>query len=149
MKRFRFPLEAALRLRRRKVEAAEAALAEIEARRTAALRKAVELETQSAAVRESIGNRGALRGSDLRLADGASQGLLLQARFSRETARRLDRDAAAARKALVQARREVETLERLRERALQEWRQAAGREEEALAAELFLARFAKRDNQDQ
>ena len=148
MKRFRFPLEAALGLRRRKLEAAEAALAAVEARRAAALDQALSLETKSAAIRDSIGKAGPLRGLDVRQADSASQDLLLQAKLRRGDAARLEREAAEARKAVLAARREAEALERLREQALQQWRAAAGREEEALAAELFLARFPNRDNQD-
>jgi hypothetical protein len=41
-------------------------------------------------------------------------------------------------------RREVETLESMRERSLAEWRRGVDREEEALAAELYLARFSMR-----
>lgn len=148
MKRFQFPLEAALKLRRRRVESAEAALAQIEGRRTAALRQAAAFEAQSAAVRESVGAVLILRGVDLRRAEAASQGLLVQAQSARQATRSMDGDLDRARAALLHARREAEALERLREQTLREWRLAAGREEEALAAELFLARFAKRDNQD-
>jgi flagellar export protein FliJ len=148
MRRFQFPLEAALKLRRRNVEGAEAALAQIEGRRMAAIRQAAALEAESAAVRESIGRTHILRGVDLHRADATSRALLVQARAAHQAARNLDGEMHKARAALLHARRDAETLERLREQCLREWRQAAGREEEAVAAELFLARFAKRDNED-
>jgi hypothetical protein len=40
----------------------------------------------------------------------------------------------------MEARRQAELLERLREKALGQWRAAANKEQEDLASELFLAK---------
>ena len=140
MKRFRFPLETLLTLRRRKLETLEAELGALQRRRQASLEHAAALEQKSVEARESIGAEGAIRGADLRLIDASSQAMLKQAEASREVARRLERELAEGRTAVLQARREAEALEKLRERSLGHWRRAAAHEEEALAAELYLAR---------
>lgn len=144
MKRFRFPLDALLALRRRKLEKFDAELAALEQRKAASLRRAAELERRSAETRASVQVAARIRGSDLRRIDASAQAMLQQAAESRQAANNLERELAKARQALLHARREVETLDNLRERGLQEWRRAADREDEALAAELYLARHNRR-----
>jgi hypothetical protein len=51
------------------------------------------------------------------------------------------RRIAAQREQVLKAERDVRLLEKLRERRLVEWQTAADREQEALASELFLARW--------
>ena len=147
MKRFRFPADSLLGIRRHALQGLEGALAAIEARRAEALRRAQDFELQSRSARESIEGGKLLRGADVRLAAAVSETMLLQACASHAAAAALERDAAAARRKVLRARRAVETLERLREKSLSEWRHAARLEEEALAGELFLARLPRRDNQ--
>ena len=147
MKRFRFAPEALLSLRRHMMRQMEAALADVETRRAGASRDAEDLEKRSFEARRSIDVGGLVRGSDLQRAAVASEAMLLRAADLHRSARALERDATAARRKVLRARRDVETLEKLRERSLAEWRRNAQRQEEALAAELFLARMARRDNQ--
>ncbi len=56
----------------------------------------------------------------------------------------LERQAEGAlieqRRRLIQARRDAELLERLKQKALEDWQAAADREQETLASELFLAK---------
>ena len=145
MKRFRFAPEALLALRRRKLEKDEAELPALQARREAALRRAAELERQSDRARAAVQEGARLRGADLRLADASAQALLQSADQARGGALALDADLAKVRRAVLQARRNVEVLEALRERALAGWRRAADKEEETLAAELYLARRSRLD----
>jgi hypothetical protein len=51
------------------------------------------------------------------------------------------RRITAQQQQVVKAERDVRLLEKLRERRLAEWQTAADREQEALASELFLARW--------
>jgi flagellar export protein FliJ len=148
MKRFRFPLDALLALRRRKLQGREAALAKLQARRAETLERAGKLERQSAATRASLDSGAPLQGANLRLASAACEAMLLGARAGRQAAARLQPEINEARRGVLETRREVETLDRMRERSLDEWRRAADREQEAIAAELFLARFSKGDNDD-
>jgi flagellar export protein FliJ len=143
MKRFRFPLDTLLALRRRKLEKHEAELAALQRRHAAYLQTAADLERRSAEARASIPAQASIRGADLRLIDASSQAMLEQAQASRESAGLLARDLAQARQAVLSARRNAEALEKLREQGLEQWRRAAAREEEALAAELYLARMRK------
>lgn len=140
MKRFQFRLDALLALRRRKLEKLEAELAALERRKAASLRRAAELERSSAETRASVQAAGRISGAELRRIDASAQAMLQQARESRQAADNLGREVAKSGKALLHARREVDTLDNLRERSLGEWRRANEREEEALAAELYLAR---------
>ena len=140
MKRFRFSLETLLTLRKRKLEKLEAELTALQRRRLDLLGRAAELERRSNEARGAIQLAGRISGADLRRIDASAQALLEQARESRVAARRLERDLAGARKAVLQARQGVEALDKLRERGMEEWRRAADKEEEALAAELYLAR---------
>ncbi len=48
------------------------------------------------------------------------------------------------RQRVMVARRDAELLERLKRKALDEWQSASNREQETLAAELFLAKRARR-----
>ena len=143
MKRFRFAPEALLGLGRRKLERAEADLVAIEGRRQASLARADALERQSAEVRQGIALTSRIRGADLRLADASAQSLLRAAQESRRAARAAESGVAQASQAVVEARRNVEALESLRERHLAAWRREADKEEEALAAELYLARHRR------
>ena len=54
------------------------------------------------------------------------------------------RRIAAQRERLLKAERDVRLLEKLREKRVAEWQLAASREQEALAAELFLARWHRK-----
>ncbi|HEV3145726.1 MAG TPA: hypothetical protein VGZ47_17695 [Gemmataceae bacterium] len=47
---------------------------------------------------------------------------------------------------VLEARRQFELLERLREKALTEWRAAGNKEQEEMAAELFLAKSIRERN---
>ena len=140
MKRFRFPLEALLAIRQRKLGKLEAEVGALQRKRMETLESAAALEQRSAEARESIGGQHVMRGADLRLIDASSQAMLEQAHASREQARRLEHELVEGRKAVLQARRDAEMLEKLRERDLEEWRREVDREEEALASELHLAR---------
>ena len=145
MKRFRFAPDALLALRRRTLEKHEAELAGLQARREAAFQRAAELERQSERARAAVQEAPRLRGADLRLADASAQALLQASDQARGGAQALDADLARARQVVLQARRNVEVLEALRERSLAEWRRAADKEEETLAAELYLARRSRPD----
>jgi len=148
MKAFCFALENVLAWRRSELERAE-----LQFQRSAAALAAVEqaiAELNAEGIRTEILVRGwsPVSGSDL-AALGAFRNRLHQRRG--ELA---DRQSAclgrlgAERAALLEARRRVRLLERLRERRWKDWRTAADKEMEALAAETHLARWRGRSKQD-
>ncbi|MCB9385605.1 MAG: hypothetical protein H6509_13395 [Bryobacterales bacterium] len=149
MKAFRFPLEALLRLRRRKVERAEAELASLENRRRGALQRAGAFEQRSLDTRASIGLAGRMRGSDVRRAAASSQALQEQAAEARRAAKTLEAELAPARRAVLAARSDLEALELLRDKALRQWRLEADKQQHALAEELYLARRFRRSSSDE
>lgn len=141
MKAFHFPLEAALKWRRTRLEAEEAALARLVAERDRALAEAREnLEAGARAARELIGAPQAAA-SELWALDGYRRAVTSRARVLQERARAAERRVDAQRARLQEARRQCRLLENLKERRLAEWRQEADREVENFAADSFLARW--------
>jgi flagellar export protein FliJ len=137
---FRFGLEKVLEWRRLELEREEsafqrklAALADLDRRHAeleaAALRAEIE-------VRESKG----ISGTDL----AALGGFRTRARNEQQRLSSLraacEKEAAAQRTAMLEARRRLRLFERLRERRWQGWERARDRELEELAAEAYLAR---------
>jgi flagellar biosynthesis chaperone FliJ len=140
MKRFDFPLERVRQWRREMAQLEEhklrqlfSALSGIEDRlaRLAAERAEAEdaVFTPTGADAEQLGRLDSFRGFIRAQA----------ATIGREKAR-LETQIAAQRARLVEASRQFELLERLQRKALLAWRQAGAKEQEDLAAELFLAR---------
>lgn len=62
----------------------------------------------------------------------------------REKRAECERRITAQRECVLKADRDVRLLEKLRQKRLAEWRMAADHEQEALAAELFLAKWGRR-----
>jgi hypothetical protein len=138
---FRFGLERVLELRRRQLEAAEgrfrlqaAALAELDATRAA-------LESAAAEADREVRRWPSVNGRDL--AALAEFRLHVRAREQSLSAQRTEgeRELAERQREMLEARRRCRLLERLKERRWGEWREAANRELEALAAESYLARW--------
>jgi flagellar FliJ protein len=146
MKRFQFTLDPALRLRRRREEEAQVALAERQ-------RSLVREEAQLAELRRDLRRheqaradlqRRALDVSALvdadRYGDALYRALLLQEERVHAAAEAVE----AARAQLHRCRVDRETLERLRERRLEDHRREALREEQEALDEAFVLRW-KRD----
>ena len=141
MRRFRFGPEALLAMRQRKLGKLEAEVEALQRKRIETLETAAALDRGGARRRESRSagdRRCAVRtcGSSMRLREPCwSRRRPLVSR-----ARRLKLELMEGKRAVLEARREVEALEKLRERSLKAWRRKAEREEEALASEIYLAR---------
>lgn len=141
MKKFRFPLERLLNYRRAQLAAEQAKLEKILAEQRALRERRAALEREDRAIRENL----------RRLPELASAELEAAAMFRRyaetETVRLLSAEGELAsrlerqREAVLCARREVEVLERLRERKREDWRRELDREMEAQVAELVIARW--------
>jgi len=58
--------------------------------------------------------------------------------------RQMEAQVEQQRQRVIIARRDAELLERLKRKALDEWQAASGREQETLAAELYLAKRVRR-----
>lgn len=143
MKAFQFSLERALEWRRAELEQAEARFKQETAELAAIERQRAESEALD--LRAEIEVRGwqPVSGEDL----GALGAFRAGMRRHRELlqARRLEceRTLAERQKEMMEARRRVRLLERLKERRLAEWRAAFDRELEQQAAESYMAQWAR------
>jgi hypothetical protein len=141
VKKFSFPLETARTLRRRVWEQAEETLLRILAEERQLARRRRELAEDTLAECRATLFRLEFDSRDLarleRIRDwAAAENLRLEARLH-ETQRR----AAEQRTRLIDARRQYEVLESLREKQYELWLQDLHREEEKTTAELFSARW--------
>ncbi len=139
MKPFRFPLEKALEWRRQQLEMEESrfkqklgALAELD-------RSRAELEASAIRAELEIRTRSDISGQDLSAL--AAFRAHLQKKEHTLAVRRAEcqHQADVQHQAMLEARRRCRLLERLRERRFAEWRTAAEREVEQLAADSHLA----------
>jgi hypothetical protein len=144
MKAFQFPLQKALDWRRTQLELAEArvqqqlaALAELDRTRAelAAARQRTELQVRQLS---------SIEGRDLMALGSFRQAA--QARDRVLATRRLEcqKELALRQTAMLETRRRYRLLERLKERRWTEWQSAAGKELDELAADSYLAQWARR-----
>ncbi len=145
MKRFEFPLERIRQYRKLQMETEQARLEECRARLLAVeelFRELARQREQSAAdirVQEAAGN-------ELEVSSPAQaaqfRGYLGRVETMLEARRRTAEDALEAqRKVVIAARQKFEVLDRYRGTSLKTWQSDFNREQEALASELFLAKW--------
>ena len=140
MKRFEFSLETVRRWRREQAGVEELSLRQLlaEKQRVAAARAQIERESAQT-VRELLGQTTV---GSLELESQDSFRLYVRGRirdFDHQE-KQCDEKIAAQRERVLEARRQAELIERLRQKAWTEWRAAGNREQEEMAAELFLAK---------
>jgi flagellar export protein FliJ len=140
MKRFQFPLDRVLRWR-----AGQAALEELKLEQLCDSLARLNQEKREVESRRSVSERDLLGQAWIQAA--ALQSLDRYRRHARDKIRdfeQQEKHAAAQmeeqRQRVIQARKNAELLERLKQKALEEWQAACDREQETLATELFLAR---------
>ena len=145
MKRFTFPLETARQWRNRQAEIQEMRLQQLVAEKQNIEDRRVALDEELDRERRRIGD-GAI--DVQRLASLDRYATFVTRDQHRLAAARADceRRIEAQRAVLMEARRAFQLIERLKEKALIEWQAAGAKEQEELAAELFLARRAREES---
>ena len=144
MKRFEFPLDRVRRWRAEQASLEELKLQQFraEAERLAGQKRALEAEASQSA-REVLAQASI---EPIQLTTLESYGLHLRRRILELT--NLQRQAEARvleqRLRVLEARRQFELLDRLHQKAWLEWRAASNKEQEDLAAELYLAQAARK-----
>jgi len=144
VKRFWFPLETARRWRERQADMEEARLQALFAEKQAIERRMAALADELQAEHRRIEDR---------TCDARELAMLDEFRtwVNREKHRLIavraecERRIAAQQAALVEARRRFQLVDRLKEKALIEWHAANAKEQEDLAAELYLARKVREE----
>ena len=140
MKRFDFPLEKVREWRREQAELEERKLQKLygDLEGIAAERARIEAELEEAVI--AVRAQAQPLPADLANLDQyreyARQCLLR----NRQRGAECEKQIALQRQALVEARRRFELLDRLRQKAWAEWNAAREKEQEELAAELYLAK---------
>jgi hypothetical protein len=140
MKRFDFPLERVRRWRLEQLNLEELKLQQALAeRQTLALAKEqIRREMQRAG--QEVLSRPVLESGELENLDSFRLYVCGRIRGLENRERQAEARIVEQRGRVLEGRRQVELLERLRQKALGEWRAAADKEQETLAAEMFLAK---------
>ncbi|MEO8597987.1 MAG: hypothetical protein ABI759_31995 [Candidatus Solibacter sp.] len=146
MKSFQFPLDKVLDLRRKQLELEEAHYKRQMASIAAIDRRRAEIEADGIRAEVEVREWRPISSGDL-VALGAYR-LKVKAGEADLARRRMDaqKKLADQQKLMLDARRRCRLLERLRERRLGEWTVARDKELDEIAAESFLATWARRDS---
>ena len=145
MKRFTFPLETARQWRNRQAEIQEMRLQQLVAEKQNIEDRRVALDEELDRERRRIGD-GAIDVQRLASLDRYATFVTREQHRLAAARADCDRRIEAQRAVLMEARRAFQLIERLKEKALIEWQAAGAKEQEELAAELFLARRAREES---
>lgn len=140
MRRFHFPLE-----RVRQWRDGQAALEELKLEQllqnVAALERAKQsIETERAESERQLLSRKTIEAAELQNLDSYQLHSRDKIRDIENRKRQASVEVDQQRQRVIGARRDAELLERLKQKAREAWQAASDREEEALVAELYLAR---------
>ncbi len=144
MKRFDFPLERVLRWRQEQAALEELKLRQlrVDLGRLAAARH--KIEADAAESHRYVFSQAGIDAALLKSLDSYRQHSAVQIRSIESRERQWEAKIVEQLSRVMEARRKSELLERLRRDSLQRWRAAANKEQEDLAAELFLAKRPRR-----
>ncbi len=141
MKAFHFNLDRVRDWRARQLELEESALRRMLAERAALEARAEGLERERGEARQAVAGSGSATGQDLAALDAFLRHAALEKRRLAEARAACLQRITVQQGQVLAARRRVEVIERLRERRRAEWQAASDREQENLAADLFLAKW--------
>jgi len=144
MKRFQFPLGRVRRWRSEQAGVEELKLQQLRAESARLTSARLEIEAEGQRSAQEVLSQKSL--DPLQLTSMESYGLHLRRRTYELS--NLERQAEAKvgeqRQRVIEARRRFELLDRLHQKAWQEWVAAGNKEQEDLASELFLARVVRK-----
>lgn len=142
MQSFQFPLARALAVRATQLQRAE-----VEFQIAAATLAAAERERDALAAAESAAESGVRRpavpGEELNALSDFRDRVRADRRLLLERRQQCIRGLEVRRRELLEARRRLRLLERLKERRFAEWKAEAAKELEAVASESFLAQWPR------
>jgi flagellar export protein FliJ len=144
LKRFRFPLERVLSYRQLECDREKGKLESLVQRREAEAREEENWIAQRSAAEHSVQAAGErVSGPELEALDGFRQYVSWRRQELQRRRLATERDIAAQREALVEARRKARLLEELKGRRRGEWQREADRELELFAGEIYLAKWKR------
>jgi|SRR5581483_2808220 len=139
MKRFSFPLERVLGWREEQARVEELKLEQLRAQAAALDQQKRDTALGRARSEWEVLSQRVVEATELANLDSYRLHAREKIRDLEQRVRQTEAQAAEQLQRVLQARRQAELLERLKQKALEEWRAANNREQEALAAELYLA----------
>jgi hypothetical protein len=144
MTKFQFPLQKALDWRRTQLELAQARLEQQLAELAGIDRERAELDAMGQRTEAEVRQFTLIEGGDLSAL--GSFRLRVKAHGQALAAKRAEcqKELAARQTAMLEVRRRCRLLDRLKERRLTEWESEAGKELDQLAADSYLAQWARR-----
>jgi len=144
VKRFTFPLERVRRWRREQASIEELKLQQLRAQldRLAAARQTIISEGERSA--QQILAKPSIEPIELTSLESYRRHLGQRARMIENQERQCETRLNEQRQRVIEARRKFELLDRLHDTAFQEWQAASDKEYENMAAELFLAKSARK-----
>jgi flagellar export protein FliJ len=144
MKRFKFPLD---RVRRWRVEQAtleELKLRQLYGQLAALADEKGQVEKERAASERTVLEQSSVDAGELQALDAYRSHTRSRIGQIEKRRREVTAQAQEQRQRLIEARRQAELLERLKTKMFEKWRTLAGREDETVAGELFLAKWQRR-----
>lgn len=143
MKRFEFPLETVRRWRFEQVALEELKLRKILAERSAIVAARREIEDEGVRTARQVLAQSTVEPLELESLDSFRLYVRGRMRDFDNQERRCEARIIEQRNQVMEARRQFELLDRLRQKLYEEWRAAGNKEQEELAAELFLAKSVR------
>ena len=141
MKRFEFPLETARRWRREQQEMEEMRLQQLYADLQQIALQRKRLDAEYAAADSRLRSGKIILAEDLFNLDNFRRQLRKRTEALDQARRQCERRIEAQRERVIEARKNFELLDHLKKRKQEDWRLESLKEQEALASELFLARW--------
>jgi hypothetical protein len=143
MKRFDFPLERVRRWRAEQASVEELKLQQLRAELTSLQAAQRQLETEIVQSAQKLLEQPSFDPIELSTLDSYRLYLRYRIRESENLQRQCDAKIAAQSDRVLEARRQFELLDKLHNKAFSEWRDAGNKEQEEMAAELFLAKTVR------
>jgi len=143
MKRFDFPLERVRRWRAEQASVEELKLQQLRAELTDLQTEQRQFETEIVQSAQNLLSQPSFDPIELSTLDSYRLYLRYRIRESENMQLQCDAKIAAQRDRVIEARRQFELLDKLHNKAFSEWRAAGNKEQEEMAAELFLAKTVR------
>ena len=144
MKRFEFGLERVRRWRHEQVDMEELKLRQLESELSSLIATRKSLETEAQAAQPAVRAGATVSAGDLHYFDAFKEYVRAESQKLQTQERLCETRIAPQRQRVIEALRQAELLDRLKTQKLAGWRSAYQKEEEGMAAELFLAKRKRR-----
>lgn len=140
MRRFHFPLERVRRWRAEQLTLEDLKLQQVRAERQTMASARKHIQNELLRSQQEVLSEPCIDALQLESLDTFRRYIQRKVRDIENRERQAEAKVVDQRQRVLEARRQFELLNRLHQKALAEWHAAAGKEQETLAAEMFLAK---------